>query len=177
MKYLVQKPLVPLAEISRTLVIPESTLRDWIRKGKIVIESAARSYRKSALNLVDLNSLARELDRDTEELVRELAEKDVKIFIRTLTKAEKEQVESASQAIEAREPEGVYGVEDSLEDELRFIFRELKRHRPGIEDVVERSLNSIAAYLKMKPEALMFEIEKERKRRRRFVKKLLRKVL
>jgi hypothetical protein len=176
MKYLVQKPLVPLAEISRTLIIPESTLRDWIRKGKIVIESAARSYRKSALNLVDLNSLARELDRDTEELARELSEKDVKIFIRTLTRTEKDQAELSSQTLEAHEPEGVYGVGDSLEDELGSLFRELKRYHPGIGDVKDLSIDSLAGYLKMKPEALMEKIERERRRRRSFVRKLLRNV-
>ncbi len=174
MKYFVQKPLVPLAEISRTLVIPESTLRDWIRKGKIIVEPAARSYRKSALNMVDLNSLANELDRDTEELASELSDGDVKIFIRTITRSEREKLGEAAE-LEAREPEGIYESAGHLESELYSLFQELRQCDPGIEKIRnDLNIDSLARYLGIKPEKLLFELEKERQRRKNFIEKLRR---
>ncbi|MCH8028543.1 MAG: hypothetical protein IH874_01245 [Candidatus Dadabacteria bacterium] len=172
MKYLIQKPLVPLAEISRTLVIPESTLRDWIRKGKIVVESAARSYRKSAMNMVDLNSLSNELDRDTEELAAELTSRDVKIFIRTLTKSETENITGAAQ-YEAMEPEGLYESAGQLHREIHMLFSELKQYKPDIGKIEEVNIDNLSEYLHIKPEKLLFELEKERQRRKNFIDKLL----
>jgi len=173
MRYLVQKPLVPLAEISRTLVIPESTLRDWIRKGKIVVESAARSYRKSALNMIDLNSLASEIDRDTEELAMELGDKDVKIFIRTMTKTERDNVSESAQ-MEAMEPEAVYESTSQIESELHSLFRDIQRLNPDVEKIGDTlNIDSLAGYLEIKPEKLLFELEKERHRRKVFLAKLL----
>lgn len=171
MKYLMQKPLVPLAEISRTLVIPESTLRDWIRKGKITVESAARSYRKSAMNMVDLNSLSNELDRDTEELAEELAERDVKIFIRTLTKSETEKLGDAAQ-YEAMEPDSLYESAGQLQREIYSLYYELRHHRPEF-DLEEVDIDGLSTYLQVKPEKLLFELEKERQRRKNFINKLL----
>ncbi len=172
MKYLVHRPLVPLAEVSRTLVIPESTLRDWIRKGKIVVESAARSYRKSALNLVDLNSLANELGRDTEELAEELTKMDVKIYIRTLTQSELEEMDDHSLQ-EAAEPEGIYEGDDSLGLELRLLYHELRRIDPAVASLGEVTVESISRYLDIEPQRLLIELERERHRRRRFVERLL----
>ena len=171
MKYLIQKPLVPLAEISRTLVIPESTLRDWIRKGKITVESAARSYRKSAMNMVDLNSLSNELERDTEELAMELAERDVKIFIRTLTKSEIDKASEPAQ-YEAMEPEGLYESAGQLQREIYSLYYELRHQHPEF-DLEEVDIDGLSTYLKVKPEKLLFELEKERQRKKNFLKKLL----
>ena len=170
MKYLIQKPLVPLAEISRTLVIPESTLRDWIRKGKIIVESAARSYRKSAMNMVDLNSLANELDKDTEALANELSKRDVKIFIRTLTHSE---MESAAESVDyqAMEPEGIYESAGQLKKEIYSLYTELKQLYPDL-SLDEPEVDSLSEFLDVKTEKLLFELEKERQRRKAFIDRI-----
>lgn len=170
MKYLVQKPLVPLAEVSRTLVIPESTLRDWIRKGKIIVESAARSYRKSAMNMVDLNSLANELDRDTELLADELCKKDVKIFIRTLTPSEM-QTAASPEHYQAMEPEGVYESAGQLKKEIFSLYSELRLIYSDLE-IDDPNIEGLADFLELKSEKLLFELEKERQRRRNFIDRL-----
>lgn len=77
-------PLAPLIEVSRVLNISEATLRVWIRKEIIKAYPAIRTYQKSSLNLIDLDSLAIHLRENTEALIRKLQTAGVMILVRAV---------------------------------------------------------------------------------------------